>query len=145
MTAPETSLREQIARLIDPEAWETADAWETGERTAAERHRIIGSLDKAGRIAALRSPITGASDVGSVGEVVERLRAVVPYQGKSAVAFLCHEAADFITSLAAERDEAVGLLKRFVSVEHDSEFGAIEDDARAFLSTTGGGADADLD
>lgn len=32
---------------------------------------------------------------------VKRLRAVVPYQGKSAVAFLCHEAADEIEKLHA--------------------------------------------
>ena len=34
--------------------------------------------------------------------LVERLRAEMPYQGKSRAAFLCHEAADTIESLQAE-------------------------------------------
>lgn len=35
-------------------------------------------------------------------DITERLRAVIPYQGKSKVAFLCHEAADTIEALRAE-------------------------------------------
>ena len=41
---------------------------------------------------------------------VKRLRAVVPYQGKSAVAFLCHEAAAEIDRLRQERQAIVDWL-----------------------------------
>ena len=41
-----------------------------------------------------------------MSDLVERLRAQVPYQGKSNIAFLCHEAAD---ALAAKDAEIVGL------------------------------------
>lgn len=45
------------------------------------------------------------------GMLTLRLRAVVPYQGRSAVAFLCHEAADEIDRLLAERRGLVEALK----------------------------------
>lgn len=39
-------------------------------------------------------------DAQRLAPIVERLKAVIPYQGKSNVAFLCHEAAGTITALA---------------------------------------------
>lgn len=44
-------------------------------------------------------------------DIVKRLRAVVPYQGKSAVAFLCHEAADEIDRLRQHRQAMVNWLR----------------------------------
>lgn len=38
--------------------------------------------------------------------LIERARAVVPYQGKSNIAFLCHELADALEASERERDEA---------------------------------------
>lgn len=38
-------------------------------------------------------------------DIVELLKRQIPYQGKSVVAFLCHEAADEITRLRAENAE----------------------------------------
>lgn len=35
-------------------------------------------------------------------DIVERLNDVIPFQGKSTVAFLCHEAAAEITNLRAQ-------------------------------------------
>lgn len=42
--------------------------------------------------------------------LVERLNAQIPYVGKSAVVFLCHEAATHITALEAEKAELVEAL-----------------------------------
>lgn len=51
-------------------------------------------------------------ECSSVSEdIVKRLRAVVPYQGKSAVAFLCHEAADEIDRLRQHRQAMVNWLR----------------------------------
>lgn len=44
-------------------------------------------------------------------ELVERLRAQIPYQGKSAQAFLCHEAADAIAALQQESPRAEVAVK----------------------------------
>lgn len=44
-------------------------------------------------------------------DIVKRLRAVVPYQGKSAVAFLCHEAADEIDQLRQHRQAMVNWVR----------------------------------
>lgn len=38
-------------------------------------------------------------------ELIERLRAVIPYQGKSEIAFMCHVAASTIERLLAALDE----------------------------------------
>lgn len=50
-------------------------------------------------------------------DIVKRLRAVVPYQGKSAVAFLCHEAADEIEKLSS----ALRSIVEFIDCEPDTQ------------------------
>lgn len=49
-------------------------------------------------------------------DIVKRLRAVVPYQGKSAVAFLCHEAADEIEKLHARTLRRIALLRQLAKL-----------------------------
>jgi hypothetical protein len=80
-------------------------------------------------------PVERLSDA-ELSELERRLRAEVPYQGKSAVAFLCHEAADVLEALArrlteveAERDRlrlaliAAGTeAGAFLSTEVSTEF-----------------------
>lgn len=44
-------------------------------------------------------------------QLIARLRNAVPYQGRSEQAFLCHEAADVIEALLAERERLRWALK----------------------------------
>jgi len=46
-------------------------------------------------------------------DLIARLKAVVPYQGKSNVAFLCHEAAEAIAAQAALLSEAREAVRPF--------------------------------
>lgn len=59
-------------------------------------------------------------------DIVERLRRVILYQGKSTTAFLCHEAADEIEALRAreaENAEHIQVLQNWQSaaMEHRTE------------------------
>ena len=67
-----------------------------------------------------KTPSSAANGLQDRGKLVERLNAVVPYQGKSVVAFLCHEAAERIAAdsdLLAALEEAAEFIQPFNRAE----------------------------